>query len=54
VDEGFEGRGFAGLLLERLVNYAKESGLKIVPLCPYVNAQFRRHPEKYAEIWFRE
>lgn len=48
----FEGKGFAKLLLDQLVSYAKENGIKIVPLCPYVNAQFRRHPEEYKEVWF--
>ncbi|MDM8172856.1 MULTISPECIES: GNAT family N-acetyltransferase [Olivibacter] len=47
----FEGRGFAKLLLEKLVNYAKEKSLKIIPLCPYVNMQFRRHPAEYEDVW---
>src|SRR5688572_13278258 len=47
----FEGRGFAKLLLEKLVSYAKEKDLKIVPLCPYVNVQFRRHPAQYEDVW---
>lgn len=49
----FEGNGFAAILLERLVEYAKQNGLKILPLCPYVNAQFRRHPGQYADVWLR-
>lgn len=47
----FNGHGFAKLLLDELVNYAKEHHLKIIPLCPYVHTQFRRYPEKYKEIW---
>jgi uncharacterized protein len=50
----FEGKGFAKLLLDRLVNYAKENGLKIIPLCTYVSTQFKRHPEDYKEIWFNQ
>jgi len=50
----FEGRGFAKLLLEKLVSYAREKNLKIVPLCPYVNIQFRRHPAQYADVWEKE
>lgn len=49
----FEGNGLAAMLLDRLVGYAKENGLKILPLCPYVHAQFRRHPAQYAEVWLR-
>lgn len=47
----FDGRGFAKLLLNELVRYAKAENLKIVPLCPYVSAQFNRHPEEYQEVW---
>lgn len=50
----FEGRGFAKLLLEKLVSYAKEKDLKIVPLCPYVNLQFRRHPAQYEDVWEKD
>ena len=54
VDSVYEGKGFAKILLEKLVSYAKENDLKIVPLCPYVHAQFKRNPEMYGEIWFKE
>lgn len=53
VEDVYEGRGFAKILLEKLVSYARENNMKIVPLCPYVNAQFHRHPERYQDIWFR-
>lgn len=48
-----EGKGFAKILLERLVSYARENDLKIVPLCPYVFAQFKRHPEEYNDVWLK-
>jgi predicted GNAT family acetyltransferase len=54
VNPEYEGRGFAKLLLEKLVSYAREHELKIVPLCPYVHAQFKRHPEEYNDVWFKE
>ena len=50
----FEGRGFAKLLLDQLVSYAREKELKIIPLCPYVNIQFRRHTAEYADVWHKE
>jgi len=53
VSPEFEGRGFAKLLLDQLVSYARENGLKIVPLCPYVNVQFKRHPQEYSDLWFK-
>ncbi|WP_100074883.1 GNAT family N-acetyltransferase [Chryseobacterium camelliae] len=54
VSEEYEGRGFAKILLEKLVSYARENNLKIVPLCPYVHAQFKRHPEEYNDVWLKE
>lgn len=54
VDKGFEGRGFAKLLLAELVGYAREKDLKIIPLCPYVNAQFHRHPIEYEDVWSKD
>ena len=54
VNPEYEGRGFAKILLERLVSHAREHELKIVPLCPYVNMQFKRHPEHYSDVWYHE
>jgi predicted GNAT family acetyltransferase len=54
VSSEFEGRGFARLLLDQLVSYVKEKELKIVPLCPYVNVQFRCHPAEYEDVWSKD
>lgn len=54
VNSEYEGKGFAKILLEKLVSYAREKELMIVPLCPYVHAQFKRHPEEYNDVWMRE
>lgn len=53
VNEEYNGKGFAKLLLDKLVSYARGNNLKVVPLCPYVYAQFKRHPEEYEDIWFK-
>lgn len=39
------GTGAAKALAARLVADALEGGYKIVPLCPFVNAERRKHPE---------
>lgn len=54
VDDEYAGNGFAKLLLNQLVSYARENDLKIVPLCPYVHAQFKRNPEEYNDVWLKE
>ncbi len=54
VNAEHEGKGFAKLLLDQLVAYASENQLRIIPLCPYVHAQFKRHPEDYAHVWLKK
>lgn len=54
VDAVYEGRGFAKLLLSELVRKARTENLHIKPLCPYVHAQFKRHPDEYADVWLKE
>jgi len=54
VAEKLKGQGIAGQLLEHLVKYAREHDLKIVPLCPYVLAQFKRHPDTYEDVWKKD
>ncbi|RZL18234.1 MAG: N-acetyltransferase [Pedobacter sp.] len=49
-----EGQGLAKLLLNAMVTYARENGLKVKPLCPYVHAQFKRHPADFEDIWIKE
>jgi predicted GNAT family acetyltransferase len=39
------GRGIGRVLVERLVADARAEGFKVIPLCPYVNAERRKHPE---------
>jgi len=53
VGEEFDGKGFAKILLNKAVSHARENGLKIVPLCPYVYAQFKRRPDEYRDIWHK-
>ena len=49
-----EGKGFAKKLLEAMVVYAREHHLRVTPYCPYVHAQFKRHPDLYHDIWNRK
>ncbi|MBJ3786697.1 GNAT family N-acetyltransferase [Devosia sediminis] len=41
----FEGRGIAAKLVNAAISDARNEGFKITPICSYVVAQFRRHPE---------
>jgi uncharacterized protein len=39
------GTGIAKAMVERLVADARAEGVRIVPTCSYVLAQFQRHPD---------
>jgi predicted GNAT family acetyltransferase len=41
----FGGRGIAARLVDAAIADARAEGFKIEPICSYVVAQFRRHPE---------
>lgn len=45
VPDAFRGQGVGAMLVVRAVEDARAAGKKIIPLCPFAAAQFRRHPE---------
>jgi uncharacterized protein len=45
VPQALEGRGIAGQLVAAALARARAQGLKVNPLCSYVAAYMRRHPE---------
>ena len=45
VDDSLRGTGVGKALVERLISDARSEGFCIVPLCPFVRAQYKRHPE---------
>lgn len=40
-----EGQGLAGRLVEQALRTSRDTGLKVVPSCPYVARYIERHPE---------
>ena len=50
VSDKFKGHGIAKKLLDEMAHYTREKGLKVIPLCPFVYAAFKRHPELYSDI----
>ncbi len=45
VPSPIEGRGIAGQLVKRGLDYAREENLKVIPACSYVARYLERHPE---------
>lgn len=44
-----EGQGLATMLVKKTVEYARENGFKIDPLCPFAEVQFDRNKD-YQDI----
>ncbi|WP_422104740.1 GNAT family N-acetyltransferase [Winogradskyella sp.] len=51
VDESLKGQGVGYKLVEASVNFAREKHLKIMPLCPFANAVFRKR-SAYNDVRF--
>jgi predicted GNAT family acetyltransferase len=45
VPEAFEGRGIGSALVKAGLAYAREEGLKVLPLCSFFAGYIERHPE---------
>lgn len=45
VPVALEGNGIGSRLAKAALEYAREQGLKVMPLCPYIASYIRRHPE---------
>ena len=51
VDESLKGQVVGYKLVEASVEFARENNLKIMPLCPFANAVFRKRSE-YNDVRF--
>lgn len=47
VPTALEGRGVGSALVRAALDFAREKGLKVMPVCPFVAAWIRRHPEAH-------
>lgn len=45
VPPALEGRGIAGELVRAVFTHAQREGLRVAPVCSYVRAWARRHPD---------
>ncbi|HKV19510.1 MAG TPA: GNAT family N-acetyltransferase [Mycobacterium sp.] len=45
VDNDYEGRGLATILIEQALKETRDAGLRIVPRCPMVAAYVKKHDE---------
>jgi predicted GNAT family acetyltransferase len=45
VPDSLRGTGAGLALVQALVDWARAGGIKVVPLCPFVNAMRKKHPD---------
>ncbi|PSL40066.1 hypothetical protein B0H99_10679 [Planomicrobium soli] len=45
VADNLRGQGVGEALVKKVIEYAREEKLMIVPLCPFAKKQFQVHPE---------
>ena len=45
VPDSLRGKGVGQALVIALIDHARANEIKIMPLCPFIRAQFQRHPE---------
>lgn len=45
VNSEYEGQGIASALTKELLEYAKQQGLSVSPICPYTKVYIERHAE---------
>lgn len=50
VPDSFRGTGAGLALVAHMVQDARANGFKVMPLCPFVNAMRKRHPE-WADVF---
>jgi len=45
VNPGNNGRGFGKKMVVKVIEFAKEKNIKIIPLCPFAKSVFDKNPE---------
>jgi predicted GNAT family acetyltransferase len=45
VPEELKGKGVGSAIVEKALRFAREKGYAIVPICPFVQAYLKKHPE---------
>lgn len=52
VDSSLEGQGVGGALIRDALDHVRELGLRVLPICPFVQTWMLRHPD-YTDLDYR-
>jgi predicted GNAT family acetyltransferase len=50
VSEKLKGQGIGYKLIEEVVAFLRENNLKVIPLCPFANAVFKKRSKDYQDV----
>lgn len=50
VAESHKGSGLGKELVYAAADYARQEGLKVLPLCPFARVVFRRNPQDFSDL----
>jgi predicted GNAT family acetyltransferase len=50
VDEKLKGKNVGYQLVHHAAEYARTNNLKIIPLCPFANAVFKKKHDEYSDV----
>lgn len=50
VSDTLKGQGVGYKLVDAAVAYLRANNLKVIPLCPFANAVFKKKHEQYADV----
>jgi len=50
VSDSLKGQGVGYKLIEAAVAYMRANNLKVIPLCPYADAVFKKKYDEYADV----
>ncbi len=52
VNEKLKGKNIGYSLVKNAAEYARENGLKIIPVCPFAHALFEKKNEEFGDVVF--
>ncbi len=50
VSDALKGQGIGYKLIDAAIVYIRANNLKVIPLCPFANAFFKKRAQEYADI----
>ncbi|HVT86074.1 MAG TPA: GNAT family N-acetyltransferase [Chitinophagaceae bacterium] len=52
VDDSLRGKNVGMQLFHHMVDFARTNNIKVIPLCPFTNAMFKKKPE-YSDVLYK-